>query len=604
MIDPADTDFCDAIVRRRSQIRAAQEQVDALRDADDSGACRTDAHDRPAPDRYPGYRILREIRRGGQGVVYHAVHRSTKREVAIKVLRSGALAQPQERLRFEREMRILGQLNHPNLVTSSERGSVDGDAYFVMDFIDGRPLDQWCDALGATPLRQRGVDGEIDADDLKPVLRVFGRLAEAVHAAHLAGVIHRDLKPSNVLIDANDQPHVLDFGLARTDRSVADEASGATEENESSGSITVSGQFVGSLAWAAPEQIDGERVDIRCDVYALGVILYQLLTGCLPDRHELVDSENANIDTQLPLPLCEQLGDELEAIVHKCLRSDPSKRYQSAGDLARDIWRFLTGQPIEAGNDSGWYMLRKALRQEKVPVAAAAALLFDAIVNDYYSYRATSTPLRLAGATRIVLYSSVLIAALAALALGATIWASADFVDGIEVCFEVLFAATYVFAVPAAVGVILLTPAQRRPQRHGFLRNPRRMLKLAGVVALLLAALAALWMLVGDVLSNVFSVLWAVVPAAALLRGIEQMMNRVPIVKLARLARIELNGVILFGIASLTIFLMRQRIGGDSGYDAAWYALVLIALLGGITLAIGGVALLFRTHRALLQRRC
>ena len=154
----------------------------------------------PPADSFVGYQIVREIHRGGQGVVYQAVQQSTKRKVALKVMKEGPFAGPSDRARFDREVQVLGQLNHRSIVAIHDTGVAAGCQYFVMDYISGQPLDVYI------------ASSEWSVEE---TLRLFVRICEAVNAAHLHGVIHRDLKPSNIRVDAEGQPHILDFGLAK-----------------------------------------------------------------------------------------------------------------------------------------------------------------------------------------------------------------------------------------------------------------------------------------------------------------------------------------------------------------------------------------------------
>jgi len=337
--------------------------------------------DSPAPVTIPGYQLLREVHRGGQGVVYEAIQQSTRRRVAIKVMREGPFAGRAERARFEREVQILAQLKHPNIVTIHDSGVAAGHAYVVMDLVEGRPLD-------------RHVAGCAPAD----VLRLFTKVCEAIHAAHLRGVIHRDLKPGNVLIDPAGEPRVLDFGLAK----LAD----GDPPSSSAPTMTATGQFVGSLPWCSPEQADGAAIDLRTDVYSLGVMLYQCLTGKFPYdvignmrdvldriiRAEPIPPSRVVRSSALQRPALRRpalrrrfglqsralhygINDEVETIVLKCLAKVPERRYQSAGELARDLRRYLAGEPIEAKRDALTYVLRKQLTRHKLPVAIAAAFL-------------------------------------------------------------------------------------------------------------------------------------------------------------------------------------------------------------------------------------
>ena len=208
----------------------------------------------------PGYEVLGEIHRGGQGVVYRARQLATKRTVAIKLLLDGMLATPARRRRFEREIELVAALEHPSIVTVFDSGTTpDGQHFLVMEHVDGVPLDR-------APAPSGGRE---------EVLRRFVAVCDALSYAHRRGVIHRDLKPANVLVDAGGRVHVDDFGSAKG-LPGADAAERAP--------LTVTGAFLGTLAYASPEQVAGEpeRVDVRTDVYSLGVMLYQLLAGRLP----------------------------------------------------------------------------------------------------------------------------------------------------------------------------------------------------------------------------------------------------------------------------------------------------------------------------------
>ena len=303
----------------------------------------------------PGYRILREIHRGGQGVVYQAMQESTHRKVAIKVLKEGPLADLTELTRFDREVDILSRLNHPHIVAIHDRGLAAGHAFFVMDYVPGRPLDAY---VAGADLSTR------------EILELFRKMCEAVNVAHLRGVIHRDLKPGNTRIDDEGEPHILDFGLAKLTRDAASSAA----------PMTITGQFVGSLPWASPEQAEGQSdlVDIRTDVYSLGVILYQLLTGTFPypvsgQMNDVVHSI-VHANPIRPSMHARNLDRDVEVILLKCLEKEPERRYQSAGELARDIQRFMNEEPIEARPASSIYQLRQFARRNKIMIAAAAAV--------------------------------------------------------------------------------------------------------------------------------------------------------------------------------------------------------------------------------------
>jgi len=344
-------------------IGAARREVEAakLRDVASDGATLESPGNReptfsgPPPESFVGYQILKELHRGGQGVVYQAVQESTKRKVAIKAMKEGPFAGSADRARFDREVQVLGQLNHPSIVAIHDTGVAAGCHYFVMDYISGQPLDVHM-ASGERSIEQ--------------TLRLFAKISDAINAAHLRGVIHRDLKPGNIRIDGDGEPHILDFGLAKV----------ATSEAEAA-AMTMTGQFIGSLPWASPEQAEGSpaKIDVRTDVYSLGVVLYQMLTGKFP--YEVIGNMRDVLDRIMkaeplrPRTIRKQIDDEVETITLKCLAKDRDRRYQTAGELARDVRRYLTAEPIEAKRDSAWYVLCKTLRRYRVPAGVAALFL-------------------------------------------------------------------------------------------------------------------------------------------------------------------------------------------------------------------------------------
>lgn len=343
----------DETVMTRTSVRGGSSGTDSSRSGDTA-----------LPDHIVGYEILNEIHRGGQGVVFRAVQKSTKRHVAVKLLHGGSLANRKALARIEREVEILGQISHPNVVAIHDSGSASGCFYYAMSYVDGLPLDKYL-AAAKPPT----------ADSL----RLFSRICDAVNAAHLRGVLHRDLKPSNILVDARGEPTLVDFGLAKLAEDVRDDDSGAAE-------CTLTGQFVGSAPWASPEQAEGlpDRIDLRTDVYSLGVILYQMLTGRFPyvvtGKLPDVLSRIVHEEPARPSSIRPRLDDDLDTIVMKCLAKEPSRRYQSAGELASDIRHHLAGEPIEAKRDSALYVIRKHLLRHRVPAAVGAGCLLMVIV--------------------------------------------------------------------------------------------------------------------------------------------------------------------------------------------------------------------------------
>lgn len=412
--------------RLRSMIERARSQAEAIAPALRGGAggrgAEAPAHAGPfaalPADWLPGYELLGELHRGGQGVVFRGVQKSTRRCVAIKVMREGPFAGVADRARFEREAQILGQLNHPNIVAIHDCGVAAGCQYFVMDLIEGRPLDQWImdhgfrDANLNTPgqagprqariSKSRRRDHHRDSG-IEAILRLFATVCDAVHAAHLRGVIHRDLKPGNIRVDPTGQPHVLDFGLAKV-----------TDGSDGAASLTLSGQFMGSLPWASPEQAAGDsaRLDLRTDVYSLGVILFQILTGRFP--YDVAASMRDVLERIIraepvrPGALCRAVDDELDTIVLKCLSKEPERRYQSAGELANDLRRYLAGEPIEAKRDSRLYMLRKSISRYRTPLAAMLVLLVVLASAVVFSWRASIRERAAAHEARAALWQTLL----------------------------------------------------------------------------------------------------------------------------------------------------------------------------------------------------
>ncbi len=298
----------------------------------------------------PAYNIQEFIARGGQAAVYRATHARTDRDVAIKVMRESSLFGPRDVARFEQEARVLGRLQHANIVAVHDSGTASGCPYLVMDYVVGSSLDEYV-------TRQ-----SLPAED---VLRLFIRISRAVHAAHLRGIIHRDLKPSNVIIDESGQPRILDFGLAK----VATE--GITDASEWR-ELTMTGQFVGSLPWASPEQVEGpsDRVDLRTDIYSLGVMLYQTLTDEFPydvtgDFHS-VFQQIVGHNPSKPSAVQPTIGEDLDIVVLKCLAKDPEDRYASVIAFADDVEHYLRSEPIHARAPSTVYQLKKLISRHKL----------------------------------------------------------------------------------------------------------------------------------------------------------------------------------------------------------------------------------------------
>ncbi|HEX6884336.1 MAG TPA: serine/threonine-protein kinase [Planctomycetota bacterium] len=274
--------------------------------------------------RIPGYEIESLLGRGGMGVVYRARHVSLDRTVAIKIPLAGALATATERQRHRREARAVAALKHPNIITVYDVGEFEGRPYFTMEFIEGQHLGAF---LASTPQPAR------------EAAALVATLADAVHRAHQAGIIHRDLKPANVLLAPDGTPKITDFGLSRH---VGGDAT-----------LTVSGFQFGTPSYMAPEQASGPSgvQSSSVDTYALGSILYEMLTGRPPFRGESAVETVRQVLEEEPAPpsrLNPRVPRDLETICLTCLRKEAQRRYPSADALAQDLRRFLGGEPIQA----------------------------------------------------------------------------------------------------------------------------------------------------------------------------------------------------------------------------------------------------------------
>jgi eukaryotic-like serine/threonine-protein kinase len=277
-----------------------------------------------AGQRFGEYELLAEVARGGMGIVYRARQVALDRVVALKMILAGRLANDDEVQRFRSEAAAAARLQHPNIVAVYDTDVVEGHHFFTMEFIDGASLDR---KLADGPLA-----GKVAA-------RYVRILARAVQYAHKQGILHRDLKPSNILIDANDEPHITDFGLAK-------------KLHGNSGQ-TRTGAVLGTPSYMSPEQAQGRINELgpACDIYSLGAVLYELITGRPPFRAETpLDTVMQVIDHQ-PVPprlLNPKIDHDLETICLKCLEKDPKMRYESAERLGDDLQHFLDGDSINA----------------------------------------------------------------------------------------------------------------------------------------------------------------------------------------------------------------------------------------------------------------
>jgi WD40 repeat protein len=319
----------------------------------------------------PGYEVLGELGRGGMGVVYQALQPGLKRLVALKMIRDAALAGPEDSARFKAEAQAVARLQHPHIVQIHEVGEHEGLPYFSLEFCAGGSL---ADRLRGTPLPPR------EAAQLVEVL------AQAIHAAHQAHIVHRDLKPANILLQrksefptsnaegagseftfrlAEYEPKVTDFGLAKR----LDEAS-----------LTASGVVMGTASYMAPEQANGKTKSVgpAADVYALGAILYECLTGRPPFRAATALDTILQVVADDPVPVRQlqpRTARDLETICLQCLVKDPTKRYPSAADLAEDLRRFREGEPIRARPAGRAERLVKWARRRPLVAALSAVTL-------------------------------------------------------------------------------------------------------------------------------------------------------------------------------------------------------------------------------------
>ena len=313
------------------------------------------------PERIGHYTIQSVIASGGMGTVFKAVQESPRRTVAIKVMKAGVNTAAELR-RFEFEAQLLGRLRHPGIAQIYEAGThcADGSSvpFFAMEYIPN-----------AKDIIHYSADKNLGTRER---LELFAKVCEAVHHGHQRGIIHRDLKPGNILVGSSGNPRVIDFGVAR-----ATDSDMALTQHQ-----TDVGQLVGTVQYMSPEQCEADPLDIdtRSDVYSLGIVLYELLCGCLPyDLHHVPVFEATRVirDEVPPRPskLNSKLRGDLETIVLKALEKDRDRRYQSAAEMGQDVQRYLVGDAITARPASSVYQLRVFARRNKGFLAAASAVV-------------------------------------------------------------------------------------------------------------------------------------------------------------------------------------------------------------------------------------
>lgn len=333
------------------------------------------------------YRIERMLGAGGMGVVYIATQDRPRRTVALKLV-NALIASPSVRRRFELEAEVLGRLQHPGIAQVFEAGAANvggGEVrrpFIAMELIDGPSINEYCEARGLSNSAR---------------VALIIKVCDAVQHAHQRGVIHRDLKPANILVTAEGQPKILDFGVARAS---------ATGQHITTIATGV-GQLIGTLPYMSPEQVLGnpDDIDTRTDVYALGVILFELLAKRLPldvsgrSLPEAVRAIRQDEPSRLSTVARAFRGD-LDTIASKALEKDRTRRYQSAAELGEDLQRYLDGRPINAKEDSALYVLRKQLHRYRGGVAVAAAALVALVAFAVYAATQARTQRRLADMER------------------------------------------------------------------------------------------------------------------------------------------------------------------------------------------------------------
>jgi serine/threonine-protein kinase len=274
------------------------------------------------PRRFGRYELLAPVGRGAMGVVWKARDPSLDRVVALKLIAAGQFADAAEIGRFRKEAQAAAQLSHPNAVPVYEVGEEDGQPYFTMELVEGKSLAELVRGVPLPPER---------------AARYTREIADAIQSAHALGIVHRDLKPSNVLVDKLDRPRVTDFGLAHR-----------VVDVDTAASLPA---VVGTPSYMSPEQALGRKADARSDVYGIGAILYELLTGRPPFRADsVVDTIRQVIDVEPATPrlLNRKVPRDLETLCLKCLAKEPERRYPSAAELGADLSRFLSGEPVQA----------------------------------------------------------------------------------------------------------------------------------------------------------------------------------------------------------------------------------------------------------------
>ena len=323
------------------------------------------------------YEILEEIARGGMGVVFKARQVSLNRTVAVKMILSGQLAGEANIKRFRSEAEAVANLQHSNIVALHEVGEHEGQHYFSMDFVEGKNLAQCISDFGLPildskkPATSSGWTKSRIQNQKSKIATLLMKVAQAVHYAHQRGILHRDLKPGNILIDSDDEPHVTDFGLAK--------------RLEVESDLTHTGAIMGTPNYMAPEQARGvKQLSTAVDVYSLGAILYQLLTGRPPFQADTpVETLRvaAEQEPTYPSVINSNVDRDLETICLKCLEKNPDRRYESAAALAEELERWSNQEPILARPSSAWERTVKWTKRKPAIAALTVAVVLTALVG-------------------------------------------------------------------------------------------------------------------------------------------------------------------------------------------------------------------------------
>ncbi|MHC4578191.1 MAG: protein kinase domain-containing protein [Planctomycetota bacterium] len=391
--DPIDP---EEVIRAHPELALAlRARFEAL-DLVDVALARTAMLPEGMPREIGDFKILREINRGGMGVVYEAQQLSMRRRVALKILSSAITATPHAIKRFQREARAAGRLHHTNIVPVYGMGQHAGYWYYAMELVEGRPLSAVVAELKARRPTEEALaraardepaapsdphlgSGTGDRSYYVRAAGMFAGVAEALDVAHQEGIVHRDIKPANLLLDTDGTLKIVDFGLART------EPDGAP--------MTISGDLLGTPVYMSPEQAMGKRVaiDRRTDVYSLGATLYEIATLRPPFSGETLQDVCTQIISKDPVPprrANRRIPRDLETIVLKAMDKDRDKRYQSAGEFARDLHRFAEGGAIRAHRIGLVGRTWRRVKRRKVRSSLIAAVVLLGVLGAFLWQRA------------------------------------------------------------------------------------------------------------------------------------------------------------------------------------------------------------------------